>query len=69
MFGEPNDVEGQCNARLHIADNYGDNHATLRCQLEPDHTDRHQESYNAGPGNHVVVTWDLDARDEPPEEP
>lgn len=30
MFGEPSDVEGQCNARLFIGDNYGDEHMILR---------------------------------------
>lgn len=34
MYGEPEDVDGECNARLYIGDNYGDNHATMRCQAD-----------------------------------
>ena len=63
MYGEPEDREGECNARLFIADNHGDNHATMRCQLKPDHTGPHQEVYNAGSEafkNTVLVSWECD---------
>ena len=63
MYGEPEDVEGECNARLFIADVHGDGHATMRCQLKPDHTGPHQEVYNAGSEefpNRVTVIWEQD---------
>ena len=34
MFGPPEDVAGECNVRLEIGDDYGDNSATMRCQRE-----------------------------------
>ena len=56
MYGTPSDVEGECNAHLRIGDDYGDNCATMRCQLEPGHNGPHQEVFqrSAGP---VTVTW------------
>jgi hypothetical protein len=57
-FGEPLDVAGQCNAWLHIADNFGDNHATMRCQLPPGHEGEHTEEWTAMPeGNTRRVAW------------
>jgi len=57
-MGEPEDVEGQCNARLFIGDNYGDNHATMRCQLEPGHEGDHEEKYGRPPQK-VTVRWEI----------
>lgn len=57
MYGEPNDVDGQCNAHLFIGDNMGDNHATMRCQLSPGHEGLHEESFSKNDDNPVVVTW------------
>jgi hypothetical protein len=57
------DIEGQCNARLILGDDFGDNHCTFRCQLEPDHSGQHQEKHNQGDDedpNWVVVQWDND---------
>jgi len=69
-FGEPEDFEGACNARLYIGDNFGDNHATMRCQLPPGHAGKHRESYMPGPSQRVVVEWDEDEReDDEDEEP
>jgi hypothetical protein len=59
-YGEPTDVAGQCNARLYIGDNFGDNHATMRCQLAPGHLGPHVETYQDGD---VRVEW---KRDEGP---
>lgn len=59
MFGEPSDVDGECNARLFLADNYGDNHATIRCQLAPGHEELHQEKCRNGT---VTITWATDER-------
>ncbi len=61
MYGEPEDVEGQCNAHLYIGDNFHDNHATMRCQLMPGHTGFHREDYG-DEGESVTVTWEKDHR-------
>jgi len=68
MWGPQKDVPGECNAHLHIADDHGDNHATMRCQLEPGHDGPHREAYRAyvGEGNaggEVVVTWEKSEED------
>ena len=60
-YGEPEDVPGECNARLSIADNYGDNHATIRCQLEPGHGGMHTESFR---GRRALVMWAEDEREK-----
>jgi hypothetical protein len=59
MFGSPKDVEGECNAWLFIGDDYGDNHATMRCQLPKDHDGPHKEVYKRK-GTDVTVTWEGD---------
>lgn len=61
MFGEPSDIEGQCNARLYIGDNYGDGTATMRCQLPPGHDGVHHEHFERE-GGPVVITWVADER-------
>lgn len=63
MWGEPQNVDGQCNARLYIGDIYGDNHATMRCQLEPEHNGPHQEIFQRS-GKPVTITWYVDEREE-----
>jgi hypothetical protein len=53
-----------CAAELHIGDDYGDNYATMRCQLEEGHDGPHQEVFSRdGP---VVVTWVCDDSKEQP---
>jgi len=64
--GPPKDVDGECNARLSIGDDYGDNSATIRCGLAPGHDGPHKECYNAGyhgDVNNVTITWDKDMDD------
>lgn len=61
MFGPPKDVIGECNARLYLGDDYGDNVCTFRCQLHPGHSGPHQEAPERG-GGKVSVTWDVDER-------
>ena len=61
MFGEPDDVEGECNACLFIADNYGDNSATIRCQLPLNHEGQHREDFKRH-GGPVTITWTVDER-------
>lgn len=62
MVDEPEDVEDECNARLFIADNHGDNTATMRCQLPPDHEGLHREEFTRA-GGPVVITWTADERE------
>jgi len=62
-MGEPEDVVGQCNARLFIGDNYGDNHATMRCELDPRHEGMHREEYGHD-SQSVVVSWAQDERNQ-----
>jgi hypothetical protein len=61
MWAEPTDVEGECNARMSIADDYGDNSATIRCQLAAGHEGLHQEQYTRKGGT-VTITWTFDER-------
>jgi len=55
--GPQKDVDGQCNDRLEIADDWGDNGATMRCQLKPGHDGPHREAYKGDCGDDVVVKW------------
>lgn len=63
-YGEPPDINGACNARLHLGDTHGDNHSTFVCQLEPCHDGPHQEQCRQvdekGTAGNVTVQWDLD---------
>lgn len=61
MFGTPADKDGECNARLFISDDYGDNSATIRCQLAPKHEGLHQEQFERE-GGMVSITWAADER-------
>ena len=73
-YGEPKDVVGECNAHLYIADNFGDNHATMRCQLEPHHEGLHEERFHRGVmggmgvipegSGEVIIQWDEDEREK-----
>lgn len=58
-YGEPEDVTGCCNARILVGDNYGDNHATFRCELEPGHGGDHRETFREGT---AVLMWTHDER-------
>lgn len=51
----------QCNACVFIADDYGDNSATLHCQLAPGHDGIHREEFERK-GGLVTVTWAADER-------
>lgn len=63
MFGEPEDVNGECNACLFLGDNYGDNHTTIRCQLPLNHEGLHQEQFERR-GHPVTITWAVDEREK-----
>ena len=60
MFGPPKDVIGECNAHLYIGDDYGDNGATMRCQLPQGHKGAHKEIFE---DRDVQVIWTVDERD------
>lgn len=49
----------ECKAELHIGDDHGDNHATMRCQLPKKHDGPHREEFERS-GTPVIVTWEVD---------
>jgi len=53
----------RCKAELYIADDCGDNEATIHCQLEDDHKTFHVASMKIGKAGNVIITWEKDARD------
>lgn len=61
MYGKPSDVSGECNAHLYIADDYGDNSGTMRCQLSEGHELPHREEFERDE-KPVVITWFVDER-------
>lgn len=61
-MGEPDDVAGECNARAFVADNYGDNHTTFRCQLPAGHTDLMHEEVWGAEVNLKRMQWRKDER-------
>ena len=79
MYGPPEPVQGQCNAELHIGDDFGDNRCTMRCKLPAGHDGMHREEYQRmllrkspeekPQSAQVIVTWEgNDYEPEPPEE-
>ena len=58
MFGPPKDVEGECNARLYLSDDYGDALCTIRCKLKPGHEGKHSEFFERR--GLVTIEWDHD---------
>jgi hypothetical protein len=63
-YGPPEDVDGECNARLFIGDDYGDNECTIRCQLQPNHGGKHREVWNPLNMGIVTIEWEHDERQE-----
>lgn len=59
MYGMPKDVEGQCNAHLYIGDDFGDNKATMRCELIKGHSGNHKEVFRDGK---AVIEWEINER-------
>lgn len=52
-----------CGAALFIGDDFGDNSATMRCQLTEGHDDvLHVERFSRGE-HEIVVTWPHDERE------
>lgn len=52
----PEDVAGECNAHLYIGDDFGDNYATMRCQLPLGHSGPHREEFREGKAK-AQVEW------------
>ncbi len=50
-----------CEAELHIGDDFGDNHATIKCQLPEGHDGTHKEEFQRN-GTPVVITFECDER-------
>lgn len=63
-MGEPEDRPGECNAHLHIGDDYGDHHATMRCDRPAGHADLHCERFSDHGHEVVIVQWKHDERGE-----
>lgn len=62
MYGPPEDVDGQCNARLFLGDDFGDGTTTMRCPLAFGHEGPHQELFHRETSGQVMVTWERDER-------
>ena len=58
------DIEGQCNAHLHISDDFGDTSATMRCGLAAGHEGMHCEVFHSLLAGSVNITWEKDSRPE-----
>jgi len=56
-----------CAAELHLADDFGDNHCTIRCRLDPGHELPHQCEFTRS-GAPVVITFFCDEQDVEPED-
>ncbi len=63
LTGEPLDVDGECNARLYLGDNFEDNHLTLRCSLLPKHEGLHRKEFIRHDKS-ITITWHLDEHEE-----
>lgn len=46
-----------CGAHKYIGDDFGDNFATIKCQLIKNHEGRHEERWDD-----CILTWDVDGR-------
>ena len=58
-------MSGQCQSTLEIGDDYGDHHATMKCQLAKKHKGAHEERYTSSELNEVVVTWTKRSKIQP----
>lgn len=58
-WNQTDDVDGDCNAHCYIADDHGDNTATMRCSLPSGHDGPHREVFRDGT---CVLTWETDER-------
>lgn len=69
MYGAPQDVPGECNARLYLGDDYADGTCTCRCTLLEGHDGRHREETRptvscSTDAHQVTIEWDGDDRIE-----
>lgn len=61
LFGPAPDIPGECNARLYVGDDYGDNRATFRCEMKAGHRGVHIEVFRGGT---CKIIWRHDARED-----
>jgi hypothetical protein len=59
----PKKIDGKCNARLYLIDDYGDNQCTIQCELNKGHEGIHRETFYRG-GKPVNITWEIDEDSE-----
>ena len=60
------DVEGECNARIYILEDYGgdESAAGVRCSLPAGHEGLHKESsYDKYKAGNIIVQWENDSRE------
>ncbi len=62
MYG-PQDVSGECNAKLYLGDDFGDNVCTVRCQLPIEHSSPHKEEFQRS-DKPVTITWFVDEEEK-----
>ena len=55
-----------CKATLTIGDDFGDNQATMHCQLPHEHEGKHREVYNGHRAGQVTVEWEHDDTEPEP---
>ena len=57
----------KCDAELHMADDFGDNHATIKCQLEAEHDGQHQKQYQRKDLSElgvITILWSGDEQED-----
>lgn len=62
MYGPPKDKPNECNARMFLGDDWGDNRCTIRCSLARGHEGRHVEAFKSEQHGRVRISWAMDAR-------
>lgn len=53
----------KCDARLSLADDFGDNPLTFQCELLMGHEGAHKEEFERD-GSPVTITWYVDEREQ-----
>lgn len=62
MMGPPAPTEGNCNSKLCLGDDYGDNECTFLCNLPPKHEGLHSETSRGG---RLIIQWDESEAESP----
>lgn len=64
LFGTPANIEGACNARQYLTDDYMNHQAIFRCERTPGHDGPHSETLNRPNGRTTTITWTEDDRED-----